>query len=338
MILVTGATGRLGGHVVRALRRMGQPVRALVRKGSEYFWLNDSGAAYFFGDLREPRSLERACKGARYLIAASGIEHETRENDHRKTTVAGHTNLWSAAARQGVSHVVYVSALGVDRGYPIPWFDAKLQAEAALAASGVPWTALRPAPYSRWFAELGRRAARRGGAWLPGPGHNRVAPVAVSDVALYAVAALDLPEWRDRAVEIGGLDVLGGREAADRAAEAAGGGRLRPVPAPAARLAARLVRPIGRRWEHQLLHKSRWLTDDFAPSMDEVVAATGIEPKPFDQAIAEDLAEILPRESADAREERVVHRKFEATVYEPGEVPLASLPDGPLRYEDPPTR
>ena len=49
MILVTGATGRLGGQIVRLLRAAKMDVRALVRAGSEYFWLNDTGCTYFFG-------------------------------------------------------------------------------------------------------------------------------------------------------------------------------------------------------------------------------------------------------------------------------------------------
>ena len=54
VILVTGATGRLGSRIVRLLRRARLPVRALVRSGSYYYRLNDTGCGYFFGDLRNP--------------------------------------------------------------------------------------------------------------------------------------------------------------------------------------------------------------------------------------------------------------------------------------------
>ncbi len=336
MILVTGATGRLGGHVVRALRRMGQPVRALVRAGSEYFWLNDTGAAYFFGDLRDARSLVRACAGVQYVIACSGVDHETRDNDHTRLTVDGHANLWSAARERGVERVVYVSAMGVDRDYPVPWFDAKRQAEASLAASGLPWTALRPAPYTRWFVEMARRAAQRGSVWAPGPGKNRIAPIAVPNVALHAIAALEIEEWRDRAVDLAGPEEMTAREALERAILAGGVGSARFPPAGLVKAAARLVRPLGRRWEHELGHKSRWFTDDFVAPTEAVVAATGIALTSYDEAIAADLAEIVPLEDPNARDERVVHQKFEATVYEPGEVDIESLPTGPLRYDEGP--
>jgi uncharacterized protein YbjT (DUF2867 family) len=334
MILVTGATGRLGGHVVRALRKLGQPARALVRKGSEYFWLNDTGAAYFFGDLRDARSLDRACAGVKYVIACSGVEHETRDNDHTRVTVDGHAALWAAAKGRGVERIVYISAMGVDRGYPIPWFDAKKKAEDSLAASGVPFAILRPAPFTRVFAELARQAARSGSVWLPGPATNELAPIGVPNLALYAIAALDLEAANNRAIEVAGPETMTAREAVERAIALGGEpGTVHTMPASAAKVAARLVRPIGRRWEHKLKHKARWFTDPFTAPMAELVAATGIELTGYDAAIQADFAEIIPLEDPDARDERVVHQKFEATIYEPGEVDYESLPSGPLRYE-----
>lgn len=335
MILVTGATGRLGGHVVRALRRFGQPVRALVRKGSEYFWLNDTGAAYFFGDLRDPRSLHRALANVNFVIACSGVEYETRENDHTKVTVEGHTALWNAAKERGVQRVVYVSAMGVDRDYPVPWFDAKKKAEDALAASGVDYVALRPAPFTRIFAELARKAAKKGSVWVPGPADNEVAPIAVPNVALYTIAALELDAWKNRAIELAGPETMTARAALDRAlAQGGDGGQARTLPSPAVRAVARGVRPIGRRFEHRLKHYNRWFSDPFTTPMDALVQLTGIELTPFDKAIATDLEEIVPLEDPNARDERVVHQKFDATIYEPGEVDYESLPSGPLRYDE----
>jgi uncharacterized protein YbjT (DUF2867 family) len=314
---------------------MGQPVRALVRKGSEYFWLNDTGASYFFGDLRDPRSLNRACAGVQYLIACSGIERETRDNHHSTVTVDGHASLWAAAQERGVERAVYISALGVDRGYPIPWFDAKKKAEESLAASGLSWTALRPAPYTRVFAEFARQAARRGSVWVPGPATNKIAPIAVSNLALTAISCLDLESVRDRAVEVAGPEVMTAREALDRALALGGeGGTAHTMPALAAKALSRAVRPAGKRWEHRMKHLARWFNEDFTAPMDELIAATGIELMPYEDAVKSDLEEIMPLEDPNARDERVVHQKFEAVIYEPGEVDYESLPSGPLRYDE----
>jgi uncharacterized protein YbjT (DUF2867 family) len=334
MILVTGATGRLGGHVVRALRKLGQPVRALVRKGSAYYWLNDTGCAYHFGDLRDPASLDRACRGVRYVVAASGVEYETRGNDHTSVTVDGHAALWKAAAGRGVERVVYVSAMGVDRGYAVPWFDAKKKAEESLAASGVPFTVLRPAPFSRMFAELARRAATRGTVVVPGPGTNRVAPIAIPNLALVSVAAVEIEAWRGRAIEVAGPDAVTSRDAVDLALQKGGeGGVVRFAPDAVGRAAARVSRTLGKRWHHRLMHFNRWLTDDFVADTADLVAATGVPLTALADALDGDLAEILPFEDPTTREERVVHQKFDATVYEPGEAPASELPTGPLRYD-----
>lgn len=338
MILVTGATGRLGNHVVRALRRMGQPVRALVRKGSHYYWLNDTGCSYFFGDLRDDLSLERACTGMTYLVACSGVETETKANNHTTVTVEGHEKLWRAASERGVKHVVYVSAMGVEREYPIPWYGAKLEAEQALAESGLAYTIVRPAPYVRTFAEIARRAVHRGSHWVPGPATNTVAPIAVPDVALYAIACLDLPAARNRAVEVCGPEEMTAREALDRALEVAStdgvDGQIRSLPPLAAHLAARMARPLGKRWEHRLRHYGTWFSDDFSCDMSGMIGATGIQLTPFQDALENAVAQVIALEDPKARDEKVVHRKFDATVYRPGEVAWETLPAGPLRYED----
>lgn len=334
MILVTGATGRLGNHVVRALRRMGQPVRALVRKGSGYFWLNDTGCNYFFGDLRDELSLARACTGVTYLVACSGVDLEDKANNHTSVTVEGHLRLWQAAKDRGIHHTVYVSAMGVDRGYEIPWYGAKGEAEQGLIDAGIPHTILRPAPFSRTFAEIAHRAAQRGSWFVPGPATNQVAPISVRDLALYAIAALDLDLTRNKVVEVSGPEAMSAREALDRALAKAGGANVRALPSAAAKGLAMAARPLGKRWDHKLRHYGTWFSDEFTADMAALIAATGIQLTPFDDAVEQDLGEIVALEDPKARDDKVVHRKFDATVYSPGEVAYETLPSGPLRYED----
>lgn len=335
MILVTGGTGRLGGHVVRVLRQMGQPVRALVRKGSHYYWLNDTGCTYFFGDLRDPESLRRALRGVTHVVAASGITWETKDNNHLTVTLEGHRNLWEAAREAGVQHVVYVSAMGADRDFPVPWFHMQKKAEDALIGSGVSWTVLRAAPFTRTFAELARIAARRGVVWQPGAGTNQVAPIAVRDVAFYSAVALDHAPMANRVIPLCGPEAMSAGDALQRAVDIGGeGGTIRRVPGPGVKVAARALRGVGRRFEHRVKQLSTWFSEDFTADMAPLVAEVGIELTPFEQALRGDLDEIVPLEDPDARRERVVHRKFEATVYQPGKVPWSSLPSGPARSWD----
>ena len=181
MVLVVGATGELGMLVVRVLRGLGVEVRALVRPGSDYFRLNDTGCTYFFGDLKDITCLRRACRGVTQVISCAGIRVEDRRDNHQSVTVDGHKNLWLAATESGVQRVVYVSALGVDRGYPIPWFDAKLKAENALRQSGLPHVVIRPAPFTSNFMRWARNAEGRSITFMPGRGRNRLSPIGASE-------------------------------------------------------------------------------------------------------------------------------------------------------------
>jgi NADH dehydrogenase len=331
MILVTGASGRLGGHVVRALTHLGVPVRALVRSGSEYFWLNDSGCQYFFGDLRSTGSLERAVRGVSGVIAVSGIDRETRANNHLTVTVEGHRALWQACAGAGVTKVVYVSALGAERRFPVAWFDAKRQAEQALFSTTLSATVLRPAPTTRMFMDLARSAGRRL-VVVPGPGNNLVAPVALTDLALAAVSALDdnTPDWLD----LVGPEVMTAREALDLAIEVRGQpARIRYLPSSVGAALGRAVEPLGRRWRNRLEHRGLWFSEPFAMARRDGFAMLRLGRTSVRASMELDLAEMLPREEPDARFALSLQRRLEPTVYEAGELPLSNLPDGPLRYD-----
>jgi uncharacterized protein YbjT (DUF2867 family) len=63
MLLVVGATGSLGSRITNGLIERGRPVRGLVRPGSEHGALAGAGAEVAIGNLKDPLSLERACRG-----------------------------------------------------------------------------------------------------------------------------------------------------------------------------------------------------------------------------------------------------------------------------------
>jgi uncharacterized protein YbjT (DUF2867 family) len=71
MILVAGATGSLGSKIVTGLLDQGEEVRCLVRAGSNYAALERAGASIAVGDLRDPASLETACRGVDVVISTA---------------------------------------------------------------------------------------------------------------------------------------------------------------------------------------------------------------------------------------------------------------------------
>jgi len=115
MILVTGASGFVGNHVVRALAQRGQAVRILVRKSSNLALLGDlPQLEKHVGDLRDKASLDAAVKGceALYHVAADYRFDVSDPEEVYKSNVEGTRNLLEAAGHAGVKRIVYTSTVG----------------------------------------------------------------------------------------------------------------------------------------------------------------------------------------------------------------------------------
>lgn len=335
MILVVGGTGRLGNHIVRVLRSVGLDVRALVRKGSEYFWLNDSGCAYFFGDLRDPQSLSRALRDVQYLISCAGVRVENTQNNH-KTMADGHIALWEAARARGtVEHVVYVSCAGAADPGDVPAFTSKKAAEDALIGSGMSYTILRPGLFAANIADLLRRVEFNGSVFLPGNPDTRITPVHGRDVALMALAALDLPDVKNQIVEIGGPETMTVREAFEIGCQEAG---LAPnfwkLPPSGLRTLAMVTQPLVKRWTNHFKALEAQFANDHVVDGNAIAERFGIPLTPYREAVRTAWQERHPSEDPIAREEKVVHRQFVATIYEPGTTKWDELPDGPPPRQD----
>lgn len=129
-ILVTGGTGVLGRRVVERLDSADVEVRVLSRSGQP---------GTIRGDLARGEGLERAVRGVATIVhCASSPFRKTRQVD-----VEGTKRLLKAAAGAGVSHVVYISIVGIDRARSYPYYRTKLDAERIVEESPVPYTILR---------------------------------------------------------------------------------------------------------------------------------------------------------------------------------------------------
>ncbi len=104
-VLVTGGTGFVGSHVVRAIQDAGHDVRALVRKGSV------PGAERAEGDMTDSESLRRAAQGVDAVVHLVAIR-QGREEQFQRVMVDGTRDLLAAAREAGVGRFVHMSALG----------------------------------------------------------------------------------------------------------------------------------------------------------------------------------------------------------------------------------
>jgi len=196
-ILVTGATGKQGGAVMRNLHDRGFTVRALTRDPDTPAarGLVGHGTEVVRGNFDDSASLARALDGADgvFCVQPTG-EDEVRQGNA----------LTDAIKRTRVSHVVYSSVAGADRKTGVPFFETKAQIEEHLRGTGLHHTILQPVYFmENW---LGMRDRIENGVLaLPLKPETRLQMIAVNDIGAFATLAFEKPKhWDGRTVELAG--------------------------------------------------------------------------------------------------------------------------------------
>jgi uncharacterized protein YbjT (DUF2867 family) len=213
MILLTGGTGFVGGHIAHELRAQERPVRCLVRPGTRAARLERLGCELVEGDVTDPESLRRALAGCDAVVHLVAIRQGRPEQFERVMTQA--TRDFVTAAREaGVRRFVLMSALGFTEETKdlVPYYRAKWEQEQALQASGLEHVIFRPSfvfgpdgGILSFFKNLARVAPATP---IVGSGEQRIQPIWCADLAAYFAAAIDHPDAADRTFELGGPDVV----------------------------------------------------------------------------------------------------------------------------------
>ncbi|MFE6685643.1 SDR family oxidoreductase [Streptomyces sp. NPDC057743] len=182
MILVTGATGTIGRHLVRALAESGTRFRALVRNAAKG---RELGCECVVGDFDDPASMAAALRGVDRLLLNSGGALPVAG---QQPMVRQQTTAIDLARAAGVAHVVKVSAWRPGPGAKLS-VRAHWEIEEHLKASGLGWSMLQPTGYMQNFF-TGEGGFAHGGA-VAGPyGTGRVAYIDAYDVAACAAVLL----------------------------------------------------------------------------------------------------------------------------------------------------
>jgi len=205
LVLVAGATGGTGQEVVDQALARGYRVRALVRDEAKARMLFGNRVQYVVGDVREPRSLRRAVKGADQVISALGANvQRDPENSPELVDYAGVKALAEAAKAAGVSQFILVSSMGVT--HPDHQLNAmldnilswKLKGEDAVRATGIPYTIVRPGELTN------EPGGRRGVRIMQGDPVNGEGAVSRSDVAAVLVSVIGRQDLYGKTFEIVG--------------------------------------------------------------------------------------------------------------------------------------
>jgi uncharacterized protein YbjT (DUF2867 family) len=191
-VLVTGATGTLGHHVVPEATAAGHSVRALSRHER----IGYTGVHWCQGDLSAGIGLDAALDGVDVVVHCA-----TQSTGSKDVTAT--ENLIEAAGRAGVEHLVYISIVGIDR-IPLPYYKAKLRAEEALSASSLGHTVLRATQFHELIEKI--FTAQRFSPVLWTLGGVRFQPIDTRDVAVRLVELVGAAP-AGRVADIGGPEV-----------------------------------------------------------------------------------------------------------------------------------
>ena len=213
MILVTGANGFVGRHVVRELAARRHRVRAMVRDLRGAKSLEDADCELVRGDITDPESLRAALDGCEAVVHLVAII-VGKPQDFERVMAQGTRDLMAAARAAGVTRFVHMSALGIGEQTKdlVPYYRAKWEMEQAVNASGLGHVIFRPSfIFGTDGGVLPRflRIARLAPVTpIVGPGTQRLQPVWVDDVAAFFAAAVELKAEPALTVELGGPDVV----------------------------------------------------------------------------------------------------------------------------------
>ena len=233
-VLVTGATGFIGGHLAGSLAARGAEVRCLVRDRRRAADLDISGHELHEGDVLDADSLRGAGEGvttAYYLVHSMGRGTDREGFAERERRAA--SNFARMAREEGVERVVYLGGLGDERSEHL---RSRAATAATLTEEGPPLVYFRAGMVVGAGSEsyrtvrylVDRLPAMIAPSWL----RNRTQPIAIDDVLEYLAQAAERPDAAGREIQIGGPDVLTYSELLSLMADVLGKRRRPQLPVP----------------------------------------------------------------------------------------------------------
>jgi NADH dehydrogenase len=213
VILVTGGSGFVGGHVVHELRGRELPVRCLVRNPGKAAKLAAWGCELTEGDMTDPASLRRAVDGADTVVHLVAIR-QGRAEQFRRIMVEGTRDLLGAAKEAGVGRFVHMSALGTTEQTKdlVPYYGAKWETEGLVRTSGVPHVIFRPSfvfgPDGGILPTFAKLARLTPVTPIIGSGRQRIQPIWAGDLAVYFADGVRRDDVTGRVFELGGPEAV----------------------------------------------------------------------------------------------------------------------------------
>ncbi len=203
-LLITGATGNIGQHLVKILKEEGALFTALVRCPERAKLLEQEGIPAVTGDLDDKASLEKAMQGVDklFLLSAASLNQVKQQR-----------NAIEAAATAGLRHIVKVSAMGASPSAPTQLGRMHALTEAEIRKGGFDWTFLHPHSFMQNFF-FSSESIRREGNFYSQHGKGKFSPVDARDIAQVAAKVLTGEGHEGKTYEITGPEAVSMKDVA----------------------------------------------------------------------------------------------------------------------------
>jgi uncharacterized protein YbjT (DUF2867 family) len=212
MILITGATGTVGSEVVKRLSAQGVQLRAVTRDPRKAEANQLPNVHFVQGDFEDSDSTRRACSGVDRAFLLTNSTERTEQQQIGFTRVA---------TQNGVRHIVKISQLHADTNSPGRFLRYHASVEAAIQASGLTFTFLRPNLYMQGLLNF-RKSIQEKSAFFAAAGDARISVVDVRDLADVAVAPLTTSQHDNKIYSLTVPDALTFAEMAHQLSKALG--------------------------------------------------------------------------------------------------------------------
>jgi uncharacterized protein YbjT (DUF2867 family) len=208
-VAVTGGSGFVGIHTVRALKHAGHEVVVIARgKGRQP---KGDRVSFVRADLTDSPALATIFAGCDAVVHLVAVIRERGRQTYDRVNREGTVIVADAAKQAGIGHLFYQGALGADPDPRFPYLLSKWEAEQAVRASGIPYTAFRPGlifgPGDGFFTLLARLMRIEPVIPIAGDGRTLFQPISVADVTRCIVLALERGP-SNRVHELGGPDQM----------------------------------------------------------------------------------------------------------------------------------
>ena len=294
MILLTGATGVIGGELLPILLGQGEEVRVLARDPRKLGGLRVN-VQIALGDLADPYPIRNAMRGVETIIHLAATIRDQPRGTIEELNGLATARLLRSAERAGVKRFVFFSAIGATGFQRTRFFRSKAIAEEAVRGSSLDTTVFAPSivyrPGDPWITLL-QRLAILPAVPVSGSGRSRYQPIWARDVARCVAASLDggskakgsgRRSRSDQRYELAGPEVLTYDGIVERVLDASGRNRpLVHVPLPLVRAGLRAAELVAgpsvfATWEEAELMEVPMTTERGTADAESL----GVEPRPM---------------------------------------------------------